>query len=694
MIAATSKPISQAGADRTRRPVIYAALGYLFFVVYGSLVPLDYHYHTLQEAWAQFQRIPYLRLGVAERADWVANIVLYVPLAFLISAWIARDGENGSARWLKAAWVLIVCAAVAVGVEFTQIYFPPRTVSLNDIVAELIGSVIGIVLWHAAGGRLRALWREVKAGGPFAVRAALVLYLLAYLAVSFFPYDFLLSWPELSAKLATHRDSLFVSSAACSSAVRCVAQLGYEAAAVVPLGLLVGMLSGRGRPGGLRAALLWGALLGFVTEGVQLFLDSGVAQGVSVLTRVAGVGLGFVLYDGLSIPRLRRLRPVLRPAVILASPAYLAALTVLLGWYGGRWLPVDVALGRISGLHFLPFYYHYYTSEAVALVSLLRNATLYAPVGLLYWGWRVVKPSGVYEGSASIAGTLGGVVSLAMESSKLFLSTQRPDPTNVLIAIASAAITYGAASWLTRWASGTLPAAEAAAPSGVEPVAAARGGSLALRLLSLLIVAGTAWAVASYPLGRVWLGLALILYAGLLLRYPMAWLLVIPAVLPTLDLAPWTGWIYLGAFDLVVFVTLAVALWNAQPARRTRMLSGGAAVLVTVLALSTVVSTVIGLLPLQPLDHNAFSSYLSHYNALRVSKGLFEALALFAVLGLQKERLDAGAALRRLFLPGVAIGLLGVIGAIVWERLAFTGLFDFASHYRAIGTFSSMQVGG
>ena len=666
-----------------RRLLPFVALGYLLFVVYGSLVPLDYHYHPWHEAWTQFAHIPYLSLGVAERADWVANIVLYVPLAFFFCAWTGRR----TARGWPALSVFFVCAMVAVAVEFTQIYFPPRTVSLNDIVAEVIGSAIGIAIWWTAGERLARLWRVVEVGGPLAVRAALTLYLLAYLAISFFPYDFVVSWAELSAKLASHRDGWLIAPQSCVSGMRCAAKLGYEVLAVVPLGVLVGMLSARGRPGHLRAALLWGALLGFVTESVQLFIDSGSAQGISILTRMAGAGAGLLLHDKLPVPVLRGLKPYLRPAVVVASALYLIFLAALQGWFTSAWLPLATGLERISALHFLPFYYHYYTSEAVALVSLLRNAALYVPVGLACWGWQTGKGSGGYGGGGWAAALLGGVVALGVESSKLFLPSQRPDPTNVLIGLASAGIAFAAATWLTRWSTGTLPAARAVETHDVNQ-------NFSFKLFAALIVAALVWATASYPLGRTWLALALLVYMALLLRYPLAWLAVIPALLPTLDLGPWSGRIFLDEFDLFVLATLAVGLWKADPGARAPQISRPAAVLFALLIVSTLISVAIGLLPLQPLDHNAFSSYLSHYNALRVSKGLFEAAALFSLLGLHKQRSDTTTLLRRGFLPGITLGLLGLIGAILWEREAFTGLLDFASPYRATGMFAAMQIGG
>ena len=48
--------------------------------------------------------------------------------------------------------------------------------------------------------------------------------------------------------------------------------------------------------------------------------------------------------------------------------------------------------------------------------------------------------------------------------------------------------------------------------------------------------------------------------------------------------------------------------------------------------LSVAVSLVIGLLPLSPLDANAFTNYWSHYNSLRIAKGLLWAMPLLAMM--------------------------------------------------------------
>src|SRR5438034_3586225 len=177
---------SQATAASKRTGTLgLATLAYAAFVVYGSLVPLDFHYRPLVAAWDAFLQTPYLHLDVGSRADWVANILLYIPLGFFATGWLAAASRS---RGVAASFVVFgLCVLVAVGVEFTQLFFPPRTFSLNDIVAEIIGSALGIALWLSAGERVTRLWAEVQQGGAASGGALIILYTMAYLCLSRFP---------------------------------------------------------------------------------------------------------------------------------------------------------------------------------------------------------------------------------------------------------------------------------------------------------------------------------------------------------------------------------------------------------------------------------------------------------------------------------------------------------------------------
>ena len=55
--------------------------------------------------------------------------------------------------------------ALAVAIEFLQLFFAPRTVPLNDLLAELIGAFAGAVAWPVLEARLHRWSHEVRAGG-------------------------------------------------------------------------------------------------------------------------------------------------------------------------------------------------------------------------------------------------------------------------------------------------------------------------------------------------------------------------------------------------------------------------------------------------------------------------------------------------------------------------------------------------
>jgi len=98
--------------SRDRRNAFLTLLAYLAFVVYGSLVPFEIRPVSLEQAFNSFAAIQYLDLEAGSRADWVANIVLYVPLAFLGCNWLIGMRSKGSLRHLSAVLILGFCLAL------------------------------------------------------------------------------------------------------------------------------------------------------------------------------------------------------------------------------------------------------------------------------------------------------------------------------------------------------------------------------------------------------------------------------------------------------------------------------------------------------------------------------------------------------------------------------------------------------
>ena len=219
-------------------------------------------------------------------------------------------------------------------------------------------------------------------------------------------------------------------------------------------------------------------------------------------------------------------------------------------------------------------------------------------------------------------------------------------------------------------------------------------------VLALVAVAALAGWFMLYPLDRVMAGALLAGYGLLVVLRPASWLIIVPAVWPVVDLAPWSGHFHVTESDALILTTLAALGLREAFAPPPATLKGRAPVKLTLAALalfgllaaSVVISGLRGLYPLPPLDAAALVSYSSGLNALRVGKGFVLAFALIPFLHLAIRR-DGDAALERLT-RGMMLGLGTCALAALWERLAFPGLTDFANDYRTTALFWEMHVGG
>ncbi|MGO9443220.1 MAG: VanZ family protein [Thiobacillaceae bacterium] len=666
----------------------WAALGYVFFVVYGSLLPFALNDLSLKEAWARFKDVQFLNLGVGSRADMVANLILYIPVGLFCMGALAGETRQRVVSALGAALTAFIVVGLAVGVEFTQEFFPPRTVSLNDIYTECIGGALGILIWILAGRRLSGLWRTFAVGGATARRALLIFYVLLYLFLSLFPYDFLLSADEWHQHLTSDKVG-WVFAGKCS--LGCLAKLFPEMLGVVPFGLL---LNGKGRFGRppLLAASIVGLLLGVGIETLQLSIESGVSQGASVFSRAAGVTLGAWLPRWIGRGGQTQIRPFIRVGLLLATVPYLGLLAKLNHWFTATWLTAQAAVSRLSELRFTPFYYHYYTAEAVALVSVVFQFGLYSPLGAAVWLWRQATPGKESRGSLGPA-LLGFLVALCIETGKLFIPGQHPDPTNVLIAACAAGISHRLLCWVFP-APGSMgaPSLPRELPEHREAPNAATTGSVQAsphtQLGAVILLLAALLSLLGYPLG--WGPVIVLLsLAGVLWKWPGSWLIVVPAALPLLDLAYLTGRLYWSEFDTLLLVSLAIAYLQKRKTQAARYPGGLPLAAFGLLSLG---SLVIGLFPLAPLDLNAFTHYTSRYNALRAIKGFAFAMAYWPLVKAQWQENPARAADR--FTLGMVLGLATEIAYVIWERATYSGLWNFDTDYRITGSFPGMHIGG
>lgn len=233
-------------------------------------------------------------------------------------------------------------------------------------------------------------------------------------------------------------------------------------------------------------------------------------------------------------------------------------------------------------------------------------------------------------------------------------------------------------------------------------VPARKAGSLGGRWLcaafGLASLGGGLWLAAAYPLAFP-IGVALFcLWAAAVFLQPAAWLLLIPAVLPWLGFASWSGWLIFEELDVALlgaagggYLRLAFAWTSGERTHRHRV-SLLSVVLLFLFFVSLGVALARGVADAGGWHFSWDQGYDDPLNSLRLFKSFFLALLLTPLLHRELERSETRTL--SLLSGGLALGLGGAALAALWERLAFPGLLNFSSDYRTTGLFWEMHVGG
>lgn len=236
-----------------------------------------------------------------------------------------------------------------------------------------------------------------------------------------------------------------------------------------------------------------------------------------------------------------------------------------------------------------------------------------------------------------------------------------------------------------------IPAAPLGRCGGLR--AMARRGTHALTGLACAALA--LWLADRHPLAPALASALCLLWLAVASRWPRLWLIVVPAGMPCLSLAPWTGWIAADETDLLVLAALAaghvrLAMRSAPSLDDARWRWRDA--LWLALGLSLLAGLWLAWADLQRLPPHASGPYTSFENSLRVGKSLGYALLAVPLL---RDALQRSAVWSQRWLAcGLVAGLAAFALGVLWERGALPGLLNFGSDYRTAGLFWEMHVGG
>jgi glycopeptide antibiotics resistance protein len=459
-VSTLQSPTSPSGLVLTRRHHGWLALGLALFIVYGSLVPFHYIPLSWGEALDRFRIVCGKPIRINSRSDWLANFVLVLPLGYLLMGMLCSDRPKVAGLAVLA--VLPCCFCLSAAVEFTQLWFPPRVSSVNDIVAQTMGAMLGILIWLTAGQRLtnwvRSAWRDAEEG----ILAARLLpgYLILLLLITCLPFDLALSPAELYHKYRDGHFLLVPFIAHGRDLFQALARDFWNVAMFLPLGLLLERLPALGRRG-WRSVLAVSVTVAVLIQGVKLVVSQELDATDVVtgsLTVLAGWGLARTLRDrriaaGLS-GQVRdgsaaRRQPRLLVGLLLL--VWLAA-AVFVNWQPFHFnLDVGLAASRLQRVSLIPFADYYAGNYWTSLDQFVHKVLLFIPFGVLF---ALVLPSTSRNRAGLLVLLAAALVAAGIEAGQLFLLMRSSSLTDILVESGGAWIGLA----MTRHAGALTPA--------------------------------------------------------------------------------------------------------------------------------------------------------------------------------------------------------------------------------------------
>ena len=353
-------------------------IAFLLFVIYGSLVPLHFESVDFEVARAKFFKRMARGISFDMRSDWAANVLLFIPLGFFCMGFLTADRPK---PWMGLALVPFF-ALLSGAIEFAQIWFPPRDTNLNDIVAETMGGVIGVVGWLMLGQSGTVRIRQFLAGygpGDWAIKA-LPAYLMFLVFTEGMPFDLTISPTAVRHKIIRKVDENDIRNglpmaALTPPAARVPEKSFMTIAYFLPVGVLLACLPGsRWRnPASAGQALLAGLAAAGGIEILQLCVVSCSAYATDVPAGAVCVLAGWWV--------------AIRPGR-LSRAAWITGLSVwMLALMAVSWFPwvgwADAGSEDFSRFVWMPFREYIDNNYLNGMNKIVHRTMAYVPVGFL-----------------------------------------------------------------------------------------------------------------------------------------------------------------------------------------------------------------------------------------------------------------------------------------------------------------------
>ncbi|CAN5601867.1 hypothetical protein BH11PLA2_BH11PLA2_20630 [soil metagenome] len=407
------------------RTFAWLTVGVVAFTIYGSLVPFHFHARSFDDALKAFQWVLEHRVGIQSKSDFAANYILGGPLGFCLLAAVRLDKPGG---WAKSVLMAVAlwpwCVAFAAVVEFTQLWFPERTCSGSDILAQGLGSMHGMVAWIIIGDRLthwfRHVWASDRVGGT--AGRILFAYVSLLMLAQFLPLDLTLSPGEIYYKFK-HGKLVLLPFSEQGKLPVWLEVVGLYA----PVGMLAAGIPRRpfNHFGGILGVMMRGLLLGVVIETGQMFVNSRTTSTTDVLLGGFGVTLGWSVVR--FVMKTEPKRGLNLETALVLGQLYVAFLMVM------NWLPLNfdasIGAGKLAEVNWIPFAAAYEKNYLNSLEEAVAKTLLFAPLGAIVIAKGVRRTIRAYR-----AVVISVLISAIIEAGQLYLPSRVVGPTDLIFA--------------------------------------------------------------------------------------------------------------------------------------------------------------------------------------------------------------------------------------------------------------------
>jgi VanZ family protein len=113
-------------------------------IVILTLAPFDFSFESNVSFAEIFSRFSHR----SSADDWIANVLLYVPLGFSLAAWL---WAKRASKLVQFVCVLLCAFSLSAAVEVLQVFLPLRVSASTDIYANSMGAVVGLLCSNRRG---------------------------------------------------------------------------------------------------------------------------------------------------------------------------------------------------------------------------------------------------------------------------------------------------------------------------------------------------------------------------------------------------------------------------------------------------------------------------------------------------------------------------------------------------------------